>query len=115
METISMSRKERRCLEALSRVKSVDLSLVKAAELVGLSYRQMKRRWARYQELGDVGLSQRLRGRASNRQVTPDREERALDLYREKYVGYGPTLAAECLEREDGLAVPSSTLRMWLS
>ena len=115
METMTMSGKERRRLEALSRVKSGDLSLVKAGELLGLSYRQAKRAWARYQELGDGGLRHRLRGRASNRQVTPGRKERALELYREKYVGYGPTLAAECLEREDGLAVPRSTLRGWLS
>ena len=90
METITMSRKERRRLEALSRVQSGDLSLVKAAELLGLGYRQTKRAWARYQELGDAGLGHRLRGRASNRQVTPGRKERALQLYREKYVGYGP-------------------------
>jgi hypothetical protein len=45
----------------------------------------------------------------------PGRKERALELYREKYVGYGPTLAAECLGRDDGLAVPRSTLRGWLS
>jgi len=115
METMTMSCKERRRLEALSRVKSGGLSLVKAAELLGLSYRQAKRTWARSQELGDAGLSHRLRGRASNRQVAPGRRERALELYREKYVGYGPTLAAECLEREDGLAVPASTLRKWLS
>lgn len=115
METMMMSRKERRRLEALGRVKSGDLSLVKAAELLGLGYRQAKRAWARFQELGDAGLRHRLRGRASNRQVAPDRKERALELYRQKYVGYGPTLAAECMEQEDGLAVPASTLRIWLS
>jgi hypothetical protein len=115
METMTMSGKERRRLEALSRVKSGDFSLVKASELLGLSYRQTKRAWARYQELGDAGLRHRLRGRASNRHVVAGRKERCLELYREKYAGYGPTLAAECLEREDGLVVRASTLRMWLS
>lgn len=115
METMTMSVKERRRLEAFSRVKSGNLSLVKASELLGLGYRQAKRAWARYQELGDAGLRHRLRGRASNRRVVPGRKEQALELYREKYVGYGPTLAAECLECEDGLVVPASTLRMWLS
>ena len=56
-----------------------------------------------------------MRGRASNRRVAPGRKEQALELYRERYVGYGPTLAAECLEQEDGLVVSASTLRMWLS
>ena len=115
METLSMSGKERRRLEVLSRVKSGEVSLVQGAELLGLSYRQAKRVWARYREQGDAGLVHGLRGRASNRHVPPHRKEQALELYREKYPGYGPTLAAECLERDDGLAVPASTLRVWLS
>jgi len=47
METLLMSGKERRCLEVLGRVKSKELSLVKAAELLGMSYRQAKPVWAR--------------------------------------------------------------------
>lgn len=110
-----MSVKERRRLEVLSRVKSRELSLVKAAEVLAISYRQAKRLWARFQVQGDAGLLHRLRGRASNRHVQPIRKEQALELYRTKYIGYGPTLAAECLDRDDGLAVPVSTLRVWLS
>jgi len=115
METLAMSGKERSRLEVLSRVRAGEVSLVKGAELLGLSYRQAKRAWARYREQGDAGLVHGLRGRASNRHVQPHRKEQALELYREKYTGYGPTLAAECLERDDGLAVPASTLRVWLS
>lgn len=115
METLRMSSKERRRLELLSRVKSGEVTLVKAAEVLGVSYRQAKRLWARFQDQADAGLVHRLRGRASNRHVQPIRKEQALELYRTKYVGYGPTLAAECLERDDGLAVPASTLRVWLS
>jgi hypothetical protein len=114
MEALSMSGKERRRLEVLSRVQAREVSLVKAAEVLTVSYRQMKRIWARYQQGGDGGLVHLLRGRASNRHVQPVRKEQALELYREKYAGYGPTLAAECLQREDGLAVPASTLRGWL-
>lgn len=80
METLLMSGKERRRLEVLGRVKSKELSLVKAAELLGMSYRQAKRVWARYQEEGDKGLVHRLRGRASNRHVQPIRKEQALEL-----------------------------------
>jgi hypothetical protein len=115
METLRMSVKERRRLEVLSRVKSRELSLVKAAEVLAISYRQAKRLWARFQDQGDAGLLHRLRGRASNRHVQPIRKEQSLELYRTKYAGYGPTLAAECLERDDDLAVPVSTLRVWLS
>lgn len=114
METLSMSVKERKRLEVLSRVAAAEVTLSKGAELLSLSYRQMRRILARYRDQGDAGLVHRLRGRASNRQVQPCRQEQALVLYREKYAGYGPTLAAECLERDDDLAVSVSTLRAWL-
>jgi len=48
MGAILMSRKERRRLELLSRVRDRGLKLVKAAELMALSYRQAKRIWRRY-------------------------------------------------------------------
>ena len=50
-----MSRKERRRLVVLSQVQAGKISLAKAAELLGLSYRQMKRVWSRYQREGDAG------------------------------------------------------------
>jgi len=115
METISMSRKERRRLEALSRVKSGDLTLVEASVLLGIGYRQMKRCWARYQEEGDSGLVHRSRGRPSNRRSDEVTKQRVLSLYQERYHDYGPTLAAECLDNEDGLTVAVSTLRRWLT
>ncbi len=115
MEALSMSVKERRRLEIFGRVKANELTLSKGAELLGLSYRQAKRVWARYRDRGDSSLVHGLRGRASNRRDLGGRKERALELYRKKYLGYGPTLAAECLGRDDGLVVAVSTLRAWLS
>lgn len=115
METLVMSRGERKRLEVFSRVASGELGLGKAAELLEVSYRQAKRIAARYRVEGDVGLVHRLRGRPSNRRPEDGRQERALALYREKYADYGPTLAAQCLSREDELTVPVTTLRRWLS
>ena len=114
MGTLEMSRKERRRLVVLSQVQEEKISLVKAAELLGLCYRQMKRVWSRHQREGDGGVVHRLRGRRSNRQAELGVKKRALRLYREKYRDYGVTLAAECLAEEDELAVPVSTLRRWL-
>jgi hypothetical protein len=115
MEAISMSRKERRRLEAFGRVKSGDLTLAAASELLALSYRQAKRAWSRYQADGDAGLVHRLRGRASNRRALVETKQRALELYREQYADYGPTLAAECLAKVDEVTVKVTTLRRWLS
>lgn len=114
METLTMVARERRRAEILSRVSREEISLVKAAELMDLEYRQAKRLWAKYQKHGDGSLVHGLRGRVSNRQASPGLREQALDLFRRKYSDYGVTLAAECLAKEDGVIVPAETLRGWL-
>jgi hypothetical protein len=81
---------------------------------MGVSYRQAKRLWSRYQAAGDGGVVHGLRGRVSNRGVSAADRERVLGLYTEKYGDFGPTLASEYLEQEDGLCVPRETLRRWL-
>lgn len=114
METISMSFRERKRLEVFSRVGLGEMTLVEASEILRLSYRQTKRVWSRYKATGDTGLVHGGRGRASNRQSSGELKEQALALYRERYSDYGPTLAAECLSKEDGLVVRVTTLRRWL-
>jgi transposase len=114
METVSMSQRERHRLEAFARVRRGEITLVKASELLGLSYRQAKRCFGRYREEGDRGLVHRLRGRSSNRRTDAKRKRRVLAVYEKKYSDYGPTLAAECMQEEDGLEVAVETLRQWL-
>jgi len=114
MEILRMSRRERKRLELLSRVRRSELTLAKAAELLDLSYRQAKRVYRRYREEQDAGLVHRLRGRVSNRRMQGTEREAVLKLYRERYADFGPTLAVEYLVREDGQKLSVSTLRRWL-
>ena len=67
-----MSLNERIRLDALNRVKRKELTVVAAAELAGLSLRQMRRVWKRFKSDGAAGLVHRLRGRAGNRQLSQD-------------------------------------------
>ena len=113
MGVLTLSTRERKRLELLSRVKEGVLKLVKAAELVGLSYRQMKRVWKRYWEEGDVGLAHRGRGRASNRRMDRGFRKRVLERYEKQYPDFGPTLASEYLAKEE-LRIDHETLRRWL-
>ena len=114
MGKLLMSAFERDRLEVLGRVQRGELTLLKASELLGLSYRQAKRVYGRYREQGAAGLVHRLRGRASNRRCDGGLREQVLEAYRSKYVDFGPTLACEYLAREDGLVVGVETLRRWL-
>ena len=114
-----MSKQELRRVEVFSRVASKELKLVDAAQLIELSYRQTKRIWQRYQKEGAEGLQHRSAGVESNRARPSQFRAQVLELVREKYSGpvkerFGPTLAAEHLESDDGLEVHPETLRRWM-
>lgn len=113
MGDITMSAKERRRLEVLARVRDGNLILMKAAEWMVLSYRQAKRVWRRYRQEGDRGLIHRSRGQASGRSKGESFRQAVLDLYDQRYKGFGPTLASEHLA-DDGYPLDHDTLRRWL-
>ena len=113
MGDLIMSARERRRLEMMSRVRDKQVLLVKAAELLDLSYRQAKRLWRRYRQEGDAGLVHRLRGRPSGRNKGEEFRQAVLDLYKRRYGDFGPTLACEYLAK-DGYRLNRETLRGWL-
>lgn len=110
-----MNQRERDRLAVFSRVRETHMTLIEASEHLDLSYRQVKRLWKRYREVGDAGLVHGLRDRPGNNgRLADERRTRAICLYREHYRGFGPTLAAEQMARRDGLRVDHETLRGWL-
>lgn len=104
-----MSVKERIRLEALARVSRKELTVLEAAELMGLSLRQARRIYKRFKAQGDGGLVHRLRGRRSNRRLSDDLRDRVVKLHQEKYADFGPTFACEKLV-EAGLVLSPDTL-----
>jgi len=114
-----MSGRELERVEVMGRVGRGDLRLQDAAVILGLSYRQTKRVWRRYRERGAEGLKHGNAGRDSNRGKPKKLRRRVLSLIRKKYSGtederFGPTLAAEHLGEEDGIAIDHETLRRWM-
>jgi Helix-turn-helix domain len=114
MGKLRLSGKERRRVEVLTKVKRGDIPLTKAAELLGVCYRQVLRIWRRYESEGSVGLKHGLRDRVSNRRIEVACRERVLELYQAKYGDFGPTLAVEYLRKCDGEELSEETLRRWL-
>ena len=108
-----MSEKERTRKSFLDRVMEGEMTLVEASHRLRLSYRQCRRDYKRFREQGDVGLVHRSRGRRSNRGKPVAFREAVVQRYRERYEGFGPTLASEKLE-EDGYRLDHETLRRWL-
>lgn len=114
-----MSARELERVAVMGRVKSGTLKLSDAAAMLGLSYRQTKRVWRRYREVGSPGLKHGHAGRPSNRGKPEKVRCRVLALIQKKYSGeegeqFGPTLAAEHLAEEDGIRIDHETLRRWM-
>jgi transposase len=115
----AMSTRELKRVAVLGRVKAGSLSLISAAALLAVSYRQAKRLYRRYRVGGAKALRHRSAGRRSNRASSARQRSRVLALIRQKYGGttaerFGPTLAAEHLASEDGITVHRETLRRWM-
>ena len=114
-----MSERELKRAAVFARVAEKAWTLVQAVERMGVSYRQGKRLWKRYRAQGPAGLVHGNVGRASNRAKPKQLRQRVLKLVREKYSGavgqrFGPTLAVEHLEQEDGIELGVETLRGWM-
>lgn len=114
-----MSEREWRRVGVMTRVEAKELKLVDAARLMELSYRQAIRVKARYKGRGAEGLRHGNAGRRSNRAKSARFRAQVLRLVRSKYGGevgerFGPTLAAEHLEFDDGVHVHHETLRRWM-
>ena len=114
-----MSTRELERVEVMGRVAKGGVKLMDAAGILQLSYRQVKRLWRRYQQVGRKGLKHGNAGRPSNRGKPLRLRRRVLNLIKKKYSGseeerFGPTLAAEHLAEEDGIAVDHETLRRWM-
>jgi transposase len=114
-----MSDEEVRRAGVLKRVKAGELTQVEAAEMLGLSYRQVKRLYRRFFVGGAKALVHRSAGKPSNRARPAAERKRVLLLVRKHYSGkpgerFGPTLAAEHLQEDHGIPVDAETLRRWM-
>jgi hypothetical protein len=112
-DRIAMSQKERDVLKVMSLVLKGQRTQVEAARLLGISSRQIRRLLKRLREHGDAGVVHRLRGQPSNRCFDPAIKQQALQIYRQEYGDFGPTLAAEKLA-DRGIALSVDTLHRWL-
>jgi hypothetical protein len=114
VEILTMSTKERQCLQVVGRIKHKNLKVGEAAEILGITERQMYRVLLQYKSKGDRGLIHGLRGRPSNRGYGQEIRKEILGLYQETYPDYGPTLFAEMLSEHHGHRIDANTLRLWL-
>ena len=111
METLNMSTKEISRLEVMQKLVEKRLSQKEAGRILHLGVRQIKRLLKTYRKEGVVGLISKHRGRKGNNCLKAEVKKKALDLLKNKYKGFGPTLAHEKLAEKEKLKISDESVR----
>ena len=110
-EGVTMSCKEVDRMEVIQAVISRKLKQQEAASQLGLSVRQVKRLVRRYRDHGAAGLVSGHRSRRAANAITAAVRHEVMQLMRERYPDFGPTLACEKLLAHHALKLSRETLR----
>ncbi len=110
-----MTQADRDRLVTLKKAKKKLITQREAAEELELSIRQVKRLLYAMKKHGDQAVVHGLRGRRSNRRIEERIEKQAVKILSAPvYEGFGPTLAAEYLEKKHGIEASKETVRQWM-
>jgi hypothetical protein len=101
-------------LQVMTRIAERRLTRRRAAELLRLSERQVRRLYDAFATEGAASLASRRRGRPSGRRLAAATRDQAVTLIRERYADFGPTFAHQKLTEEHALTLSVETLRGWM-
>lgn len=112
MDTLhTMSDTEIKRLQIMTELEKRQLTQKQAGEQLGLSVRQIKRIWRKYQEEGANGLINQSRGKPSHNRLREEEKQKVLDIILERYRDFGPTLATEKLVEVHGIRISDESVR----
>src|ERR1700674_4749747 len=100
--------------EVILRAMAKRITWCQAAEIIGISDRQMRRCYQRYEEFGYDGLFDRRRGRPSPKRVPLAVVEQVLGLYRERYHDLNVRHFYEKLSQEHAIGLSYSWVKQAL-
>jgi transposase len=109
-ETERMMKLQDVILKAMAR----KLTWIEAAEIAGMSVRNMQRMRERYREHGYNGLFDLRRGKVSYHRVPLETAEKVLSLYRDKYPDFNVRHFHEKLREVEGIALSYSWVKQAL-
>jgi transposase len=113
-ETFRLSQKELQRVAVISSCVQGTLTCARAAELLDLSPRHIKRLKTRYRQGSAAALAHVSRGRPSPRRLPESRRARILELARTRYAGFNDHHLCEKLGEVEGLSLGRETLRRLL-
>lgn len=110
-----MTQAERDRLVTLKKADKKLITQREAAEVLDISVRQVRRLLCALKKRGDKAVVHGSRGRPSNRRIGAKVEREAVRILSAPvYEGFGPTLAAEYLEKKHGITASKETARQWM-
>ena len=109
-----MSQKELQRVTVISRCVQGNLTCARAAELLDLSPRHIKRLKSRYRQGSAAALAHVSRGRPSHRRLPERTRDRILALARTRYAGFNDHHLHDKLVEQEGFSLSRETLRRLL-
>jgi hypothetical protein len=100
--------------DVILKAMAKKLTWIQAAEIAGMSVRNMQRKRQGYIEHGYTGLSDRRRGKTSYHRVAMATAERVLALYRDKYPDFNVRHFHEKLKETEGIHLSYSWVKQAL-
>ena len=112
MKTIlPMSLRQLNHLDILRRAERSELTQIKAATLLKVTDRTVRRQLTKLGQEGPSFLRHKLNGRRSGNRLSNQAEQKIKMLLRTKYPDFGPTLASEKLLEIHGIGHDPKTIR----
>src|SRR5438132_656004 len=113
-ETFTLSQKELQRVSVISACIKGDMACARAAGLLCLSVRQIKRLKKRMREDGEAALAHANRGRPSHRRLPDAVRTKIVQLARSTYAGFNDHHLCEKLVEREGFSLSRETLRRLL-
>jgi transposase len=111
---MKMSKREWKRLDAVERIGSGRLTSGEAAEVLGLSTRQVRRLRRAVERRGAAGVVHGNRGRIASNRVKEHLRTRVVDLRRKKYEGFNDQHFTEKLEEVEGVKISRASVQRLL-
>jgi len=109
-----MSHAEVDRLQVVQKITAKQITQVDAAQLLGISYRQVKRIVKQYRQYGAISIVSKRRGKPSNNQLPVKLKAIVLSIINEKYSDFAPTFAHEKLCQHHDIHCSIETVRKWM-
>lgn len=110
-DTVTMTRKEQRRLDILTRLQLGEFSQETAATVLKVSQRQLYRLKARLQADGPAGLIHASRGRTAANRIPDHERDRVIGFARSRYFDFNVCHFREMLAEQEGLLLSPASVR----